>query len=81
MDRRQFLQSAAAASALGSLFPVYAAGTVKVAVMIPQSGPAGLFGPSAKACASSGVASPQIARSSVSPECILRASSANLSPT
>lgn len=51
MDRRQFLQSAAAASALGSLYPVCAAGTVKVAVMIPQSGPAGLFGPSSKACA------------------------------
>ena len=51
MDRRLFLQSTAAASALGALHPVFAAGTVKVAVMIPQSGPAGLFGPSAKACA------------------------------
>ena len=51
MDRRLFLHSTAAASALGVLHPVFAAGTVKVAVMIPQSGPAGLFGSSAKACA------------------------------
>ena len=51
MDRRQFLQSAAAACALGALQSAAAAGNVKVAVMIPNSGPAGLFGPSAKACA------------------------------
>lgn len=51
MDRRQFLQSAAAATALGALPPAFAAGAVKVAVMIPQSGPGGLFGPSCKACA------------------------------
>lgn len=38
-------------SALAALGPARGAGTVKVAVMIPQSGPAGLFGPSAKACA------------------------------
>lgn len=51
MDRRHFIQSAAAVSALSALQRVHAAGSVKVAVMIPQSGPAGLFGPSAKACA------------------------------
>ncbi|MFP5473456.1 MAG: substrate-binding domain-containing protein [Gammaproteobacteria bacterium] len=51
MDRRLFLQSSAAASALGALRPTFAASPVKVAVMIPQSGPGGLFGPSAKACA------------------------------
>lgn len=54
MDRRQFLHSAAAATAAGALAApslVHAAGTVKVAVMLPQSGPAGLFGPSTKACA------------------------------
>jgi len=48
MDRRQFLAAAAVAGAAPSVF---AADSLKVAVMIPQSGPAGLFGPSAKACA------------------------------
>ena len=51
MQRRQFLHAAGAAVAAGTLLPAHAAGPVKVAVMIPQSGPAGLFGPSAKACA------------------------------
>jgi urea transport system substrate-binding protein len=48
MDRRQFLAAAAAASAAPSVF---AAGALKVAVLIPQSGPAGLFGASTKDCA------------------------------
>jgi urea transport system substrate-binding protein len=51
MDRRTFLYSSAAATLVGAMPVAYAAKTVKVAVMIPQSGPAGLFGPSAKACA------------------------------
>jgi ABC-type branched-subunit amino acid transport system substrate-binding protein len=48
MDRRQFLAAAAVASAAPRAF---AADSLKVAVMIPQSGPAGLFGPSTQACA------------------------------
>lgn len=51
MDRRHFLQSALAAAAASSVSSAFAADPLKVAVMIPQSGPAGLFGPSAKACA------------------------------
>ena len=51
MDRRHFLNSSAAAAALGALPRAFAADALKVGVMIPQSGPAGLFGPSAKACA------------------------------
>lgn len=52
MDRRLFLQTTAATAAAGTLGgTAHASGTVKLAVMIPQSGPAGLFGPSAKACA------------------------------
>jgi urea transport system substrate-binding protein len=51
MDRRIFLQSTVAAAAAGSIPSAFAADPLKVAVMIPQSGPAGLFGPSAKACA------------------------------
>lgn len=51
MHRRHFLRSAAAASALGALPQAFAASALKVAVLIPQSGPAGLFGPSSKACA------------------------------
>jgi urea transport system substrate-binding protein len=50
MDRRTFLQGAAAAAALGSA-GVRAQSPLNVAVMLPLSGPAGLFGPSAKACA------------------------------
>lgn len=51
MNRRHFL-NASIATAAGGLAPTaWAAKTLKVAVMIPQSGPAGLFGPSAKACA------------------------------
>lgn len=51
MHRRLFLHSAAATSALAAWPHAHSAGPLKVAVMIPQSGPAGLFGPSAKACA------------------------------
>lgn len=50
MDRRTFLHGAAAAVALGSA-GVRAQSPLNVAVMLPLSGPAGLFGPSAKACA------------------------------
>lgn len=52
MDRRVFLQasaSIAATAGVGRLAHAQAATTI--AVMIPQSGPAGLFGPAAKACA------------------------------
>ena len=48
MDRRQFL---AATATVGGSPSVFAADALKVAVMLPQSGPAGLFGPSTKACA------------------------------
>jgi urea transport system substrate-binding protein len=51
MDRRHFLHSTLAAATIGAAPRVYAADPLKVAVMIPLSGPAGLFGPSAKACA------------------------------
>jgi len=51
MDRRSFLQSTAAATALVAARHAFAADALKVAVMIPQSGPAGLFGPSTQACA------------------------------
>jgi urea transport system substrate-binding protein len=51
MDRRHFLNTAIAAAAATRAPNALAAGPLKVAVMIPQSGPAGLFGPSAKACA------------------------------
>ena len=51
MDRRHFLNTSVATAALGVAPNIFAASPLKVAVMIPQSGPAGLFGPSAKACA------------------------------
>lgn len=51
MDRRSFLHSSVAASAAVALPSAFAAAPLKVAVLIPQSGPAGLFGPAAKACA------------------------------
>jgi ABC-type branched-subunit amino acid transport system substrate-binding protein len=51
MDRRTFLHGAAAAAAVAGVPAVRAASPVNVAVMLPMSGPAGLFGPSAKACA------------------------------
>ena len=51
MDRRHFLQATLAASAASAMPRAFAADPLKVAVMIPQSGPAGLFGPSSKACA------------------------------
>lgn len=50
MDRRTFLHGLAAAAA-ASAAGVRAASPLNVAVMLPMSGPAGLFGPSAKACA------------------------------
>lgn len=50
MDRRTFLHGFAAAAAASSS-AVRAASRLNVAVMLPMSGPAGLFGPSAKACA------------------------------
>jgi urea transport system substrate-binding protein len=50
MDRRTFLHGIAAAAAASST-GVRAASPLNVAVMLPMSGPAGLFGPSAKACA------------------------------
>lgn len=49
MHRRTFLCSAAIAAATGPSI-VNAASPLNVAVMLPMSGPAGLFGPSAKAC-------------------------------
>ena len=51
MDRRHFLQATLAAGAASALPTAFAADPLKVAVMIPQSGPGGLFGPSCKACA------------------------------
>ena len=51
MDRRTFLHGAAAAAAALGTSAVRAAAPLNVAVMLPLSGPAGLFGPSAKACA------------------------------
>jgi|MedtruStandDraft_1076414.scaffolds.fasta_scaffold14681_2 urea transport system substrate-binding protein len=50
MDRRTFLHGLTAAAAASSS-AVRAASPLNVAVMLPMSGPAGLFGPSAKACA------------------------------
>ncbi len=55
MQRRLFLQAtaltAAASSAAFTPLRAQTASPLKVAVMLPQSGPAGLFGPSTKACA------------------------------
>ncbi|WP_234193193.1 substrate-binding domain-containing protein [Pseudacidovorax sp. NFM-22] len=51
MNRRDFIRSGAATGATLALAPALAETPLKVAVLIPQSGPAGLFGPSAKACA------------------------------
>jgi urea transport system substrate-binding protein len=51
MDRRHFLHSTLAAATIGVAPRAFAADPLKVAVMIPLSGAAGLFGPSAKACA------------------------------
>lgn len=51
MERRRFLQSAATAASVSALPQAFAAAPIKVAVMLPQSGPSGLFGPSSRACA------------------------------
>lgn len=51
MDRRHFIQSVTAATAAAAVPRVFAASPLKVAVLIPMSGPAGLFGPSSKDCA------------------------------
>ncbi|UCE32584.1 MAG: substrate-binding domain-containing protein [Burkholderiales bacterium] len=51
MNRRNFLGTVSAAAMATAAPRAFAASALKVAVMIPQSGPAGLFGPSAKACA------------------------------
>jgi ABC-type branched-subunit amino acid transport system substrate-binding protein len=52
MQRRRFLQATAGIAAATAALPrASAAGPLAVATMLPQSGPAGLFGPSAKACA------------------------------
>ena len=53
MQRRTFVSSAAVALA-GAIQPMastWAASPLKVAAMLPLTGPAGLFGPSARACA------------------------------
>ncbi|CZF81637.1 Aliphatic amidase expression-regulating protein [Grimontia celer] len=56
MKRREFLTSSMSAALLAAISPTFvstralAAETVKLGVMIPQSGPAGLFGPSCKNC-------------------------------
>lgn len=54
MNRRNFVSFAAGlagACASVQMSSAFAASPLKVAVMIPQSGPASLFGPSSKACA------------------------------
>jgi len=54
MERRQFIQSsftAALIAALGGVRWARAAETIKVGILIPLSGPAGLFGASSKNCA------------------------------
>ncbi len=51
MRRREFLLSAAAAAGTAAAPAAFAAEPLKVAVMIPMSGPAALFGPSSKNCA------------------------------
>ncbi len=51
MRRREFLLSAAAAAGAAAAPAALAAEPLKVAVMIPMSGPAALFGPSSKNCA------------------------------
>lgn len=53
MKRRTFVSSAAWALAgtMQSMTAAWAASPLKVAAMLPLTGPAGLFGPSAKACA------------------------------
>lgn len=51
MNRRLLLQSAVAATAMAATARAFSGNTLKVAVMLPQSGPGGLFGPSARACA------------------------------
>lgn len=55
MKRREFLKTSLATAALASLagpisHPARAADSLKVGVLIPLSGPAGLFGPSSQNC-------------------------------
>lgn len=54
MKRRHFLQSGLGAAAAAASPGVFASDPLKVAVLIPQSGPAGLFGPSSRLCAEMG---------------------------
>jgi len=59
MKRREFLEQGVRAGALASLLPLRtaaAAAPLKVAMMIPLSGPAGLFGPSSRNCSDLAVA-------------------------
>ncbi len=61
MKRRSLIQKSLAIGSMASTGllshrQLFAAGPVKVGVMIPMSGPAGLFGPSAKNCAELAVA-------------------------
>lgn len=62
MDRRHFIKTAAGIAVVGALSQVGLSGragaaqTVTVGILIPMSGPAGLFGPSSKDCAELAVA-------------------------
>lgn len=62
MDRRQFIRTAAGLAAVGVIAQAglgrraFAAQALKVGVLIPMSGPAGLFGPASKDCAELAVA-------------------------
>ncbi len=51
MNRRQLLRAGLATAALGVASKGYAADPIKVGILVPDSGPAGLFGPSTRACA------------------------------
>lgn len=61
MHRRDFMKTTAALVATGAVAQISAirrataAGSLKVGILIPMSGPAGLFGPSSKDCAELGV--------------------------
>src|SRR6185312_697212 len=57
MHRRDFMKTATglvapgAFAQIGAIRQAAAAGSVKIGILIPMSGPAGLFGPSSKDCA------------------------------